>query len=81
MKVSYECTQLINELKDDIAEFGDIEMYAFFEKIKGYTFLTNYDFINEEKPLEVKELKDDTIVKIMKATEILKVLKEQNYII
>lgn len=81
MKISYECSELIEELEKDIAEFGDIDMYAFFEKIKGYTFLTNYDFINEEKPLEVKELKDDTIVKKMKAKEILDVLKKQNSII
>ena len=81
MKISYECSELIEELKKDIEEFGDIDMYAFFEKIKGYTFLTNYDFVNEEKPLETKELKDDTIVKIMKAKEILKILKEQNSII
>lgn len=81
MKISYECSELIEELERDIAEFGDIDMYAFFEKIKGYTFLTNYDFINEEKPLEVKELKDDTIVKKMKAKEILDVLKKQNSII
>lgn len=81
MKISYECSELIEELERDIAEFGDIDMYAFFEKIKGYTFLTNYDFINEEKPLEVKELKDDTIVKKMKAKEILDILEKQNSII
>ena len=81
MKISYECTQLINELKEDIEEFGNINMYAFFEKIKGHMFLTNYDFINEEIPLNVKELKDGTIIKIMKATEILDVLEKQNSII
>ena len=81
MKISYECTQLINELKEDIEEFGDINMYAFFEKVKGHMFLTNYDFINDEVPLNVKELKDGTIIKIMKATEILDILKKQNSII
>ena len=81
MKISYECSELIEELEKDIEEFGDIEMYAFFEKIKGYTFLTNYDFINEEMPLNVKELKNDTIIKIMKAKEILDILEKQNSII
>ena len=30
MKISYECSELIEELKQDISEFGDIDMYAFF---------------------------------------------------
>lgn len=78
MNISYECSELIEELENDMKEFGDIDMYAFFEKIDKYTLITNYDFISEEFPLNVKELKDDTIVKIMKASEILKNLKEQN---
>ena len=41
MKMSYECSGLIKELNSDIKEFGNIDMYAFFEKIHGYTFLTN----------------------------------------
>ncbi len=61
MKISYECSNLIKELKKDIAECGDIDMYAFFEKIEGYTFIANYDFISEEKPLNSKEL-DKSIV-------------------
>lgn len=81
MKISYECSDLIEELQEDILEFGDIDMYAFFDKIQGYTFLTNYDFIVDEKPLQADELKDDTVVKIMKASEILKILEEQNRII
>lgn len=81
MKISYECSDLIEELQEDILEFRDIDMYAFFDKIQGYTFLTNYDFIIDEKPLQADELKDDTVVKIMKASEILKILEEQNRII
>ena len=30
MKISYECSDLIKELKSDIKEFGNIDMYAFF---------------------------------------------------
>lgn len=56
-------------------------MYAFFEKVEGYKFLTNYDFIDEEMPLEAKELKEDTIVIVMKASKILEILKEQNKIL
>ena len=77
MKISYECSELIEELKKDIEEFGDIMMYAFFEKIGDCIFLVNYDFIEEEKPLQPEELKD-TMVQTLKASEILKILEEQN---
>ena len=80
MKISYECSDLIEELKNDINEYGDIDMYAFFDNIDGYTFLTNYDFISDENPLNSDEL-NNSIVQIMKASEILKKLKEQNEIL
>lgn len=80
MKISYECSDLIEELKQDIKEFGDIDMYAFFRNINGNTFLVDYDFIEDEMPLTSEELKDE-IAQIMKASEILKILEEQNKII
>ncbi len=81
MKNSYECSDLIEELKQDILEFGNIDMYAFFDKIEGFTFLTSYDFISEETPLLPDQFERDTIVQIMKAEKILKILIEQNKII
>ena len=70
MKISYECEDLIEELKKDIKEFGNIDMYAFYEKIQGHTFITNYDFIEEEIPLNTKDLKNCVAI-IMKAEDIL----------
>ncbi len=81
MKISYECSDLIEELQDDMEEFGDIDMYAFFEKVEGFTFLTNYDFIEDEKTLESKELEDGTIVQVMKASKILEILKNQDEVL
>ena len=82
MNISYECSELIEELKRDIEEFGDKDMYAFFEEINCNTFLTNYDFIVDEKPLSTKDFKSNTkYIKIMKASEILRILEEQNSII
>ena len=52
----------------------------FFKEINGNTFLVNYDFIEDEMPLTSEELKDE-IAQIMKASEILKILEEQNKII
>lgn len=81
MKISYECSELIEELKLDIEEFGDIDMYAFFEKVNGITFITNYDFIIDEEPLNSDDFKGiDIIIQIMKASEILKILEKQNQI-
>lgn len=81
MKISYECEELIKELEEDIEEFGDFEAYAFFEKVQGFMVIINYDFIVEEAPIKSKEFSKDTVVQIMKAKEILKILKEQNRII
>lgn len=82
MKLSYDCEELIEELKMDIEEMGDIDMYAFFEKVNGITFITNYDFILDEKPLNSNDFKGiDIIIQIMKASDILKILEEQNKIL
>lgn len=79
MKISYECSELIEELETDIEEFGDINLYAFFDKINDNLFLTDYDFI-DDKEISSKEIKNST-VQIMKASKILEVLKKQNSII
>ena len=82
MKISYDSEELIKELKEDIKEFGaDCELFAFFEIVQGFRVLTNYDFIvgNKKMP-HLEEYKNDTICQIMKASEILEILIEQNEI-
>lgn len=82
MKISYECDELIEELKQDILEFGeDVKLFAFYEKVNGITFLTNYDFIEEDGIPHLEEYEKGTVAEIMKASEILKILEEQNRII
>lgn len=82
MKISYECDELIEELKQDILEFGeDLMLFAFYEKVNGITFLTNYDFIEEDGTPHLEEYEKGTVAEIMKASEILKILEEQNRII
>lgn len=81
MELSCECEELIEELEEDIKEFGENEeMYAFFEEINGLFILTNYDFIVEERPLTSIEI-GNAMVCVMKAKEILKILKKQNSVI
>ena len=77
MKNSYECSELIEELKQDILELGNIDFYAFFETIEGTMFLTDYNFISDV-PLEIER---DAVVQTLKASKILEILEEQNKII
>lgn len=79
---SYDSDELIEELKADIAEFGeDHMMYAMFENIDGYLVLTNYDFITEESPLTQEEENEYSLILELKAINILKLLELQNKII
>lgn len=79
IKFSYECSELIEKLENDIKEFGDIDMYAYFKKIEGHMVLFKYDFIKEE--LSSNMLHDDVIIQILKASTILEALENQNSIL
>lgn len=81
MKISYESSELIAELKQDIAEFGNIDMYAWVKEIYGRQFITNYDFIEEEQPLQGNEFDENETILVLKAEKILELLEEQNRII
>lgn len=75
MKVSYECSELIEELKQDIAEFGnDMELYVITEQVSGVTIYKDYDF---EKP----QIKDPESVQKISAADLLKKYEYQNRII
>lgn len=86
---SFDCEELIEELEEDIEEFGDIDLFAEFEIYNDKLYLTNYDFIEEDHSIE-NSLSEEILNKvkkheieliIMKATDILKILKLQNKII
>ena len=82
MLIGFECSELINELKEDMAEFGDNEEIAVWCKdYDGATIYTNYDFINPESPIEPSELKNDEYIKLMTMGELLPLLEKQNSII
>lgn len=80
-KFSFDCKELIEELKQDILEFGEEELlYAMFETIDNRLLLTNYDFIDDEKPLSEKEIKEYCLIIELKAKDILNYLELQNKI-
>ena len=76
VKVSFECSDLIEELKMDIAEFGADDPVAVWCKEKfGVELYINYDFI---RPENVKDLQDGEYVKSMTMGELLALMEQQN---
>lgn len=79
--ISFECSELIEELKDDISEFGGDRIVAVWcREYQGVTIYTNYDFITENKPLQKTELQKNEQIKKMTMTALLMLLEEQNSI-
>lgn len=80
MKISYECEDLIQELKEDIEEFGEKEMFvAWIENINDTDIITNYDFL--AKDLKQDELESNERFILIEAGLLLKRLIEQNEIL
>ena len=81
-KISFESSELISELKNDITEFGEnITLYVWYKIIAGVKIYVNYDFIIDDMPLTKKEISSGEIIIKMKAGELLKKLEIQNKII
>jgi hypothetical protein len=80
--ISYECSDLIKELKMDIEEFGgDKIVNAWCKESEGVILYTNYDFIDKEDPIDETELGEDEFIKQMTISALLIVLEKQNEII
>lgn len=80
--ISYECSELIEELKTDIEEFGGHTVVAVWCKEEyGVKVYTNYDFIEPEKPISEEELSDGEYLKKMTMSALLILLEKQNEII
>lgn len=81
-RISYECSELIEELKEDIMEFGGEEIVAVWcKKYEDVIVYTNYDFIEEEKPLNDTEIKDGEFLKMMTMNGLLVALEQQNSVV
>lgn len=81
--ISYECTELIDELKEDIKEFGGNKDVAVWCKyVNDVEIYTNYDFVTEEDSIDKKiELKNDELITVMSMSDLLPLLERQNSII
>lgn len=80
--ISYECSELIEELKEDIVEFGgDTVVAVWCKDNSGVTLYTNYDFIDKEQPITEKEVDDDEYIQKMTMSALLILLEKQNEIL
>lgn len=80
--ISYECSGLIEELKQDIVEFGGDKIVAVWcREYEGVIIYTNYDFIEEEQPIQQEEIRTDETIRQMTMSALLEVLERQNTII
>lgn len=84
MNVSYASEELIEEVKEDIAEFGPGEKVMVW--IRWYPaydakFIVNYDFIVDDDPIDGDELGENETLDIMSLGDLFAALQEQNRII
>lgn len=80
MKISYECEELIREVKQDIVEFGvNNKAYAVFKEIQGTEFLVNY--LSDEEIVPTPQELEGGYAQLMTLGEILDFLEKQNAII
>ncbi|EUJ23463.1 hypothetical protein MFLO_15975 [Listeria floridensis FSL S10-1187] len=80
MKISYDSTELIAELKNDIKEFGrDIELWCFFKFVEKQKIYTNYDFIVDDE-VKKEELGENGHLDRLPARKLLERLEEQDRI-
>jgi len=77
---SFDSGELIEEIKQDIEEFGEDEQcYLFYQIIDNNIIFDNYDFIVEDIPLTKEELKENYIITSLKNA--LEFLERQNEIL
>ena len=67
--------KLIEDLKKDIEDVGNIDMYALFKTVNGQLLLVDYLFIISDTPSDYQEFTEGTTAVIMKAESILKILE------
>lgn len=78
IRISYECTELIEELKEDIREFGgDLLIEAVERDYSGVPVYVDY-FIDDFKETDL--LPNERTVR-MTATALLTILEEQNQVL
>ena len=77
--IIYESLELIADLEQDILEFGNDYIVAiWYKEIDGVTIYTNYDFINEDSPIDQSELQEGEKIKPVTMGALLVALEQQS---
>lgn len=80
IKVSYNCSDLIRELEQDITEFGgDTILEVITEFREGVTIYKDYNFIDDDKATEFI-LSDNEELQRMTASALLLLYQKENSI-
>lgn len=77
IKISYDCRNLINELKQDIEEFGShLILDVVVQDVEGATIYKDYNFIENDPATEFKLEPGERLVKMTAATLLMMYEKE-----
>ncbi|MBC5667358.1 hypothetical protein H8S00_05075 [Eubacterium sp. BX4] len=82
INVSYDCACLIEELKQDIAEFGgDMIVEVVTEELQGVTIYKDYNFVDKNDPEHEFKLTSTEKMRRMTATMLLTLYEKENEIL
>lgn len=77
IKISYDCQSLIDELKQDIEEFGShLILDVVVQDVEGVTIYKDYNFIENDPATEFKLELEERLVKMTAATLLMMYEKE-----
>ena len=77
IKISYDCQSLIDELKQDIEEFGShLILDVVVQDVEGVTIYKDYNFIENDPVTEFTLEPGERIVKMTAATLLMMYEKE-----
>nr|DAL54748.1 MAG TPA_asm: hypothetical protein [Caudoviricetes sp.] len=77
IKISYDCQSLINELKQDIEEFGShLILDVVVQDVEGVTIYKDYNFIENDPETEFTLEPGERIAKMTAATLLMMYEKE-----
>lgn len=77
--ISFECSDLIEELENDICEFGsNLMVEVVTENIEGVTIYKDYNFIDQEDTAHEFTKKEGERTTVVDAAFLLRVYKKQN---
>ena len=77
IKISYDCQSLIDELKQDIEEFGShLILDVVVQDVEGITIYKDYNFIENDPETEFALEPGEQIVKMTAATLLMMYEKE-----